>query len=474
MTTNRRKFIKASALTVGGFLINTNTIHAKDTFASTAGKGVRKNVNLLSATDPDLIAYKKAVEVMKARPASDPTSWAFQATIHNDFCPHGNWFFLPWHRAYLKHFEDICREASGNPDFNLPYWDWTEFPQIPPAFLGANNPLNHQKRTATPNSTASGEFIGKKVIDEILKLESFEDFASYNSTVPRPADPNEGGTGQLEGTAHNYIHGFVGGDMGSWFSPLDPIFWLHHANVDRLWATWNDKGNKNSSKSSFVNFVLKGNFRNTKGETVDVKISDTFDLIKQGYNYDTQGEKEIAFANVASFQFVESTKSEITNTFATKKLVAASFALKSEPFLTSDVKEILETGKTKNASKQVKAILSDIEPPAEEDFFVRVFLNCDYLDKNTPINDPHYVGSFTFFASNHSHNMGTHEGHMQAKKLKFVLDITKTLSKVVNTSSLDNIANNVRVQLLPIPFGANNPGRLLPGKIEIVVTQKTD
>jgi tyrosinase len=37
---------------------------------------------------------------------------------------------------------------------------------------------------------------------------------------------------------HNTGHNFIGGHMGGAFSPNDPIFWLHHANVDRLWDLW--------------------------------------------------------------------------------------------------------------------------------------------------------------------------------------------------------------------------------------------
>ena len=64
-----------------------------------------------------------------------------------------------------------------------------------------------------------------------------------------------------EAFMHNYIHGLVGGvifdpatslldplgTMGSFVSsPYDPVFWLHHANVDRLWAEWQDNGHQGS------------------------------------------------------------------------------------------------------------------------------------------------------------------------------------------------------------------------------------
>lgn len=45
---------------------------------------------------------------------------------------------------------------------------------------------------------------------------------------------------RLEGTPHAQPHNWVGGTMGSHYSPDDPIFFLHHVNVDRLWALWQD------------------------------------------------------------------------------------------------------------------------------------------------------------------------------------------------------------------------------------------
>lgn len=37
---------------------------------------------------------------------------------------------------------------------------------------------------------------------------------------------------------HNRIHMFVGGDMSPSSSPNDPVFFLNHCNVDRVWEAW--------------------------------------------------------------------------------------------------------------------------------------------------------------------------------------------------------------------------------------------
>ena len=43
----------------------------------------------------------------------------------------------------------------------------------------------------------------------------------------------------FEDGPHNRVHGWVGGTMNDIFvSPADPLFWLHHAEVDRIWHRW--------------------------------------------------------------------------------------------------------------------------------------------------------------------------------------------------------------------------------------------
>jgi len=151
--------------------------------------------------DPITLAYAKAVKVMQQRPATDPTSWSFQAAIHGSYnnpppgatwnqCQHQGWFFLPWHRMYLYYFERIVRKAvlaAGGPaDFALPYWNYSKpFPA---------NTLPTGFRTGTlPDGTACASPIGQ-------------------------------------------CQGALMIDLNC--AALDPIFWLHHANIDRLWNDW--------------------------------------------------------------------------------------------------------------------------------------------------------------------------------------------------------------------------------------------
>jgi hypothetical protein len=81
-------------------------------------------------------------------------------------------------------------------------------------------------------------------------LRSLGTNATINSVAPGAARPAINTTGSfrnlLEGwighgggvDTHNRVHVWVGGTMGGGTSPDDPVFWLHHCNIDRIWALW--------------------------------------------------------------------------------------------------------------------------------------------------------------------------------------------------------------------------------------------
>lgn len=121
MSHTRRHFIKTTAAATAGAAVLSST----QVIAQGSGKVLRLNVNDSKAAAM-LASYKKAVRAMLALPPSDPRNWYRNALVHTLDCPHGNWWFLPWHRGYLGWFEQTCRELSGDPGFTMPYWDWTQ------------------------------------------------------------------------------------------------------------------------------------------------------------------------------------------------------------------------------------------------------------------------------------------------------------------------------------------------------------
>ena len=55
----------------------------------------------------NLVIYRDAVRYMRTLPSTNRRSWAYQVSIHNNWCPHRNWLLLPWHREYLSALERI-------------------------------------------------------------------------------------------------------------------------------------------------------------------------------------------------------------------------------------------------------------------------------------------------------------------------------------------------------------------------------
>src|SRR5437588_1742010 len=234
---------------------------------------VRPDVSVLEQSgpwDPHVLAYAKAVAEMRSRPDTDPTSWSYQAAIHGTYttpaqpdwnmCQHASWFFLPWHRQYIFCFEQIVRSvvvSQGGPDdWALPFWNWEANRALPQAFReqqlpdGSPNPIFTTHRASALNA---GNLLPAGAVDTRYAF-SFADFSS-----PKQFDQGFGGgaeapvhfgslTGALEDQPHNVLHGLIGGSgsgacQGGWMTDpncaaMDPIFYLHHANVDRLWGRW--------------------------------------------------------------------------------------------------------------------------------------------------------------------------------------------------------------------------------------------
>ncbi|MEO6606219.1 MAG: tyrosinase family protein, partial [Aeromicrobium sp.] len=140
----------------------------------------------------------------------------------------GTWWFLPWHRMYLIQFERIIAHLTETPNFALPYWDYPSAAQaeIPPAFLETTSPLY------------DGTRVSRQIPDLQPDWIRAETFTLLGGGVANRPAHHGADTGFLEQNPHNLVHGSVGGDMASFQSPLDPLFWIHHCNVDRLWEVW--------------------------------------------------------------------------------------------------------------------------------------------------------------------------------------------------------------------------------------------
>ncbi|HYD95474.1 MAG TPA: tyrosinase family protein [Noviherbaspirillum sp.] len=157
--------------------------------------------------------------------AADKRSWAYWVNVHQSFCPHGVPYFLAWHRAYLYFFEQQLRAVSGNNALVLPYWDYYTSPEIPAEFT---NPASYNSLYAPRLNTS--------VIDALTLAPFSSEVTDMQRGLPNSFEVS------MENAPHNPVHNIIGNVMADMQSPTDPIFWLHHANVDRLWTAWAQGG----------------------------------------------------------------------------------------------------------------------------------------------------------------------------------------------------------------------------------------
>jgi tyrosinase len=172
--------------------------------------------------------------------------------------------FLPWHRRYILEFERmlIATDKSLRPNaidpLSLPYWNWADpFPDWLAGFLPEKQPEDgsplppRTEKAPPPKPTPSDiDYILKKFLAQKQWFNVDDDYALFTFGL-------EGWGKRADGSslpAHNHVHDWVGGIMSDTsFSPVDPVFWLHHAEVDRLWHLWqlnHAKGHPNLSGKS--------------------------------------------------------------------------------------------------------------------------------------------------------------------------------------------------------------------------------
>lgn len=404
-------------------------------------------------------SYKRAVLSMLALPPTDLRNWYRQALIHILDCPHSNWWFLPWHRGYLSHFEKICAQQSGDADFRLPYWDWSASASVPlvlfddelnpanPRFVAAwndfrndlepavrtwwstlspsrldqlaNRKLNsaddvlsrammhfesgHGRRSVDkqhPQLDARGAAVTKEAyIRAAMSPARFEDFASGKTA----GHSDDGSEGPLESGPHDNVHGFTGGFMQAFLSPIDPIFWLHHANLDRLWDIWSRK----QKAKAFADLPTGAELARLRNEpflffcdenqmALDKTAGDCLDI---SASYEPGTFENLAAAAPA---VAVAAPREVVATGLLNRALKISLETSAAVAISSTLlPEIVQ-----DENKELFAKITVTPPPDPQDVHVRVYINCPYLSRATPVDDVHYVGTITFFAASHHQGSG--------------------------------------------------------------------
>ncbi len=179
--------------------------------------------------------------------------------------------FLPWHRLMLILLELNLQRVTHDDAFGLPYWNWAGDGDLDPArqpqaalwqqdALGGtgdpvtDGPFTPDRFRVTIESGSSGRLrqtdrglrrdLGAD--DDAPQLPTSDDMKAALDAEPyddtpwdrRPVSMRNRLEGWRPFGMHNKVHVWVGGDMGPATSPNDPVFYLNHCNVDRIWEGW--------------------------------------------------------------------------------------------------------------------------------------------------------------------------------------------------------------------------------------------
>ncbi|HEX9415696.1 MAG TPA: tyrosinase family protein [Gaiellaceae bacterium] len=275
--------------------------------------------------------------------------WHRQSFLCTIMAAHMSSAFLPWHREFLLLFENALRQVSGKP-ITIPYWDWTD-PNSTAAVFAADfmgGPGVASKGYAVMNGPFRKGAWRLNVVDPKASdprgfhylvrrfatpiARTLPTATQITTALTRPSydvkpydamsSPTKSFRNYLEGwrevkrmtcedglmgvdskphaphLMHNGVHLWVGGIWGPKKKPFlgtmtlntslnDPVFWLHHANIDRLWSQWEQI---HGEQYRPVSGARRGQnlhdtmwpYRNVGDETT---IADLLDIDSLGYTY---------------------------------------------------------------------------------------------------------------------------------------------------------------------------------------------
>jgi polyphenol oxidase len=367
---------------------------------------------------------------------------------------HWSWFFLPWHRGYLFFLErtlanilsKLGRHESAS-KFALPYWDWITHKEIPntkaridqgkvsqkgsPLFgydlalenmvtpdgltIGGPNGVKFDNQAlwdgyrgpsvTKPEMNPDNEdtleskehveetilFMSLDYIKDFLLNLPFDMFAGFSTVSPQT------GMGALEHYPHNNGHDWVGSrlgknrDMGSLrYAALDPIFFMHHANIDRIWS-WYRKPQPDPDMGPWGE--QQYTFRDVDGSPATVTVRD---IVKKMTNVEylppassTNEVKAFLGALPAAVEEAPIKKSETivekSDTLTDKPLtLKGTFKSGAQALLKEDAPE------SKNTFYVLEVQTGPVSYAGK--FTIKLFANKTDADDKTSIKDPHYIG----------------------------------------------------------------------------------
>jgi tyrosinase len=312
-------------------------------------------------------------------------------------------------------------------------------------------------------------------------FEVFGTSRSVDSSGPKPVVQNNldpkwvpmggGNQGTLERTPHNNVHNNIGAFMPQSNSPRDPIFMMHHSNIDRIWAYWSALGRKNSTDLLWLNMPFTNNYIAPDGKFYTRIVRDLQSTGALGYTYDNMPKPDnrkidsVRSKNLmALFNPAETAKPKRfkkSNTAAAKATAHLNVPIAMGA---GALNAVVKAPTEKEPPREVVAIISEIKI-GDNVRAIRVFINRETISQDVPDTDPHYVTTLSFLRHGKG---GDHAGHRSLPST--IVNLTETLLGLSKGKGLST--DNITVQLLPVPAPGvpiSAVGEVVPASIEIAL-----
>ncbi|XP_060211201.1 polyphenol oxidase E, chloroplastic-like [Lycium barbarum] len=372
--------------------------------------------------------YSTAIQRMKSLDEDDPLNFMQQANIHCAYCNtcyeelgfpgvplqvHCSWLFFPFHRWYLYFFERILGSLIDDDTFALPFWNYDSQVgmQMPSLYNVVNSPLydpNRNQNHLPPNvidlgfTTIDVDASDEQKINNNLTMM----YRQMLTNAPCPqlffGNPIRGGEqpicgmGTIEYIPHNSVHRWVGNpnnkfreNMGTFYSAArDPIFYAHHANIDRMWTIWKTLGSKRRDFTDRDWLDSAFLFYDENRTLVKVTVQDCINNEKLGYKYE---DVPIPWRNFRPVRRKQKVKKNAKNVKPATKIFPSKLN-KTLPFSIQRPK-ISRTKEDKNIEEEL-LVFNNMKFDENECIRFDVFINEDEGVKAKVLDRAEYVGSF--------------------------------------------------------------------------------
>lgn len=431
---------------------------------------VRENIYAFMQSPQKVAALRRGVQVMKSRSANNPTSWAYQANMHGtttrplltawNTCDHGTFFFFPWHRMYLYFFERILRQASGDPTLALPYWNYSDVeaqrvlpePFRIPADEVANS-LYESDRTGNINVNG-GAALPATIVAYASAFRRTNFFhtttgSSFGGRRVSQTGHASSGKGELERRPHDQVHVSIGGLMGNPVTAAqDPIFWLHHANIDRLWERWLRQGGGRVNPTDDLDWMNDTfTFFDENSNAVQMSGRQVLDTATQlNYMYDdplSASNNSVASSSpstdINSQRTGASTPQEISISASEQQV---TFVLGDTPLTLTASSQDLLARRVLVENSIVTLNVTGVEYEQENPTSYDIYINLPQGATPNP-NSPYYAGILSLFSL--------------PQKGTFSLDITDVVSDLQKRNQL---GGSITVTFVAPPKRVPSPNRI--------------